>query len=348
MSHGGGTRKVVVVLVVIAIIGFIAFLVALLVSGREPRGRTGGGTEPPAAAREERDTRATSTRPGLAERFFKLLGYDFSVWRNRPAPPPPPPLAPLPTPPAAITNPPTSSIDPASIPEGFVANDLSPYYGRIRISYVSHPNLDPIEAYRNSYSELTLAVDLPAGERATITGWTVRAREGSFVIPSGNEYLSPYAVRNEDPIMVRSGDTVRILSRSALQGTNFRLNACTGYLTGYAPELPQWCPLLYRTRTELSSYSGECQDYVLSLPRCAAPASQPPIRSNDSQCFALLARANYAGCYSDHRADADFLAREWRVWLGTPSNPQRNIFDPRHDRVLIFDLTGELVAQYLY
>jgi hypothetical protein len=183
-----------------------------------------------------------------------------------------------------------------------------------------------------------------------ITGWRVKSNSGSFLIPRANDVLPATAYTNSDDIRVRRSEIVRIYSRRGAVGLNFRLNACTGYYAafGFIPNVPRSCPAIYESRSELSRYSAECQDYVLSLGTCELPSSQPPIKNNDSQCFDLLRRASYDQCFVRHRSDSDFLKNEWRVWLGSPSNEQVNIFNPRHDRVLLFDGAGKLVDEYIY
>lgn len=340
MSGGGhGPNKIVMIVIIFLVVGFIVFLALQIGRGNVP---SSVSTTTPIAGEEPNEPRprATST---VFHKFFKLLGYDFSNLNTpvrRTTPPP--------TPPSTITTPPTPAPYTGPIPEGFIINDLSSYYGKIRITNVSHPDLTSIEAFRNSYSEIGISVSLPKGERVRITGWTIKTRDHTLVIPRGNEVLRPNSFQNEGDIFVDDADYVRIFSHAAPAAINFKLNQCTGYLTGYIPSISRSCPYIYQSRAALSRYSGLCQDYVLSLSRCEIPRSNPPIAYNDAACFDILRTANYEGCFNAHRLDANFLENEWRIYLGTPSNPQKNILDPRHDKIEIYDAGGELVSQYIY
>ncbi len=78
------------------------------------------------------------------------------------------------------------------------------------------------------------------------------------------------------------------------------------------------------------------------------PPSNPPVFYSDTQCYDVLSTINYQGCYEKNHAGKNFLSNEWWIWLGKYSQPQVNIFDPLHDRVLLFDANGKLVDEYIY
>ncbi len=347
--HEGRGKIIFVFILIIALIAFAVFF-AIQVSRERQRGGGNKATATPAIATTTQGVATTTQRFGLIRRLFRALGYDFSVSRPRPQPPAPP----SPTPPAVVGTPPSPPpqaprpIGP--LPYGFTEADLSPYYDQVAIEYVSHPDLTSLDAFRNSYSEATLRANVPEGIRVNITGWRIKSNTGSFLIPKANDVLPAAAYTNTDDIRLRRFETVRIVSRRGPVALNFRLNACTGYyaVLGFVPNVPRSCPAIYESRSELSRYSPECQDYVSSLSWCELPSSQPPITYNDSQCFDLLRRASYDQCLMRHRNDPNFLGSEWRVWLGNPSNEQVNIFHPRHDRVLLFDEEGKLVDEYIY
>lgn len=349
MSHSGGGKWALTatIVIIVAILGFVVFLVARI-SRHESPPLAPSATSTAVATKPVAPKKATSTTSTFINRFFSWLGYDFSTL-NRPPKRTGGGSLGIYTPPAAIANPPPQApIYTGPTPEGFTRADLSRYYDQIRIANVWHPDLAPIDAFRNSYAEIELTVSIPDGMRVNMTGWRVESRNGAFVVPRANEVLTSYDYESNGTLSVRRGDRVRIFSRGSPNSINFRLNKCTGYFPGFIPALPRECPYLYRNRGELSNYSGRCQDYVLSLSRCELPASQPPIQFSDNQCLDLLRTANYQNCFDAHRGELDFLGNEWRVYLGTPSNPQKNIFDPLHDRVRVFDGEAKLVAQYLY
>lgn len=351
--HEGHGKVVFIFVLIVALIAFAVFFAIQFARDRD----RGTATSTPAVATSTAVTATTTERLGFIRRFFKLLGYDFdAASRPRQQPPstssgqaPRPAVVQRPPPPTGGSQPPPSR-PPAPLPYGFTEADRSPYYGQITISSVSHPDLSSLTAFRNSYSEVRIRADVPAGELVNITLWRVKSSSGSFLIPKANDVLPAAAYANPDDIRVRRGDTVRIFSRRGPVVLNFRLNACTGYYAalGFVPSVPRSCPLIYENRSELAAYSGDCQDYVLKLSRCELPSSQPPIKYSDSQCFDLLRRASYDQCLARHRNDPNFLGSEWRVWLGNPSNEQVNIFHPKHDRALLFDQDGKVVDEYIY
>ncbi len=100
------------------------------------------------------------------------------------------------------------------------------------------------------------------------------------------------------------------------------------------------CPSV--SRSEISSFTGLCQDYILSLGSCRLPSPNVLLPYFDEACKTFLNNLNYSGCFQKYRSDKDFLGREWRVWSGT------KFLDDRHDQLLLFDNKGLLVDDYSY
>ncbi len=187
-----------------------------------------------------------------------------------------------------------------------------------------------------------------------MSGWISRggnskriAGGGNF-IPGGVELFHPSGNTPESDIFLKNADYVYLYSAPKLDKKNLRLNACVGYLNqdnasgffAYTPSFPQDCP--YPDRAELRGFSGQCQDYILSLGSCRMPDGIPPISIYDYACRSYLDNINYKGCFNKHLADKDFLSHEWRVWIGS------EIVDSRHDDLRLFDNRGLLVDEYSY
>lgn len=258
-------------------------------------------------------------------------------FRGSLAPPPPPPSQFVGPPPAqAPPPPPPPRISPYEIPAGYSENDLSPNFHKVRIGGVS-PGSDFY------YGQITLYANLSGSERVDITDWLLQARDGSQYIPRAVEIYDPRAVPVESDISLKAGDQVFIYSSRSAVGQNLRLNKCTGYLENndhFTPPLPLDCP--YIDRSEVSSFSGECQDYILSLGGCRLPDASPPVPDTDYACRSFLDTINQRGCFERHRSDPDFLSREIRVWTGS------RFLDERHDQPLLLDKQRLIVDAYSY
>ncbi|MBI4991788.1 MAG: hypothetical protein HZB99_01050 [Candidatus Harrisonbacteria bacterium] len=206
----------------------------------------------------------------------------------------------------------------------------------VRISAIRQPS-----SYA-PYLEVSLYSNLNNGEIIDITGWTIKSNYGSFTIPRAQERYSFGG--QENGINFRFGDRVYLYSGFGPKGS-FRLNKCMGYIEDrapFTPPVPRNCP--YISRSEINNLSGLCQDYILSLKSCENPSSNPPIKIDDIACHNFLSKLNYTGCVEKYGQEQDFLSSEWRLWIGE----QMNIFDPRHDRVQLLDIKGQVVDEYSY
>ncbi|MEK7507969.1 MAG: hypothetical protein AAB602_02710 [Patescibacteria group bacterium] len=228
------------------------------------------------------------------------------------------------------------NIDPAQIPDGFSVNQLSPYFRRVIFSGVSFPG------------DITLSLAYDIMSPINITGWLIQARRGGQVIPQAINIYDPTGLVPETDIYLRPGDVLRMFPYASTIGKNFRLNKCIGALENenhFTPSLPWYCPALYKNYSEISSFTGKCQDYISSLNYCTAPDFYSvDIPYDDYACQAYLQNTiNFKGCFDKYRGDTDFLTNEIWAWTGND-----RLLDERHDRVLLFDRTGLLVDEYSY
>ena len=241
------------------------------------------------------------------------------------------------------------TVRPLSVPAAGIggASSVSPAPVNIGSSVLAERKLVRITSIRqptsfNSYLELVFSSGLNQNETLNITGWAVKSNQGSFVIPQAQEIYSFGGAQNN--INLRYGDRVNLYSGIGPKG-NLRLNKCLGYLedvSSFAPSLPRNCP--YVSRSEITGYSGACQNYILSLRTCQNPAANPPVPLDDDRCHNFLSKLNYVGCVEKYGRDQDFLQNEWRIWLGD----QINIFDSLHDKIQLLSQKGEAVDEYVY
>ena len=227
------------------------------------------------------------------------------------------------------------AINPYDIPPGYTAGQLSPYFHQVRFGGIT-----PASSYY--YGTITLYGYVPQSQSVDITGWQIKALRGGEYIPQAVNLYDPSGLAPASDIFLKSGEFVYIYSSSA--PVNLRLNKCMGYLPNrnqFNPSLPSGCPQI--DRSEIQTFTGACQNYILSL-GCRQPnLADPSIPQNDYMCRDyLLNHFNYRSCYDEHIGDRDFLSSEIHIWTG--ASP----VDQYHDTVTLLDRNGLLVDYYSY
>lgn len=231
-------------------------------------------------------------------------------------------------------------------PTGFTLKNLSPFYGKARLSNIVPPRryYDPRSitqfSIRGATGTSTIAID--------VTGWEVKGNSGAQTyIPKAvsNYSMQAYGTPQSGDVILAQNELLTVYSSKSPIGVNLRLNKCAGYLNNeykFSPSLTQTCPSV--DRSAVSSFSGQCQSFIFSLYGCKEPtANEKNYYSYDNACSVFLSKLNYRGCYDAHRNDADFLGHEWRVWLD-----HEIPFNAEHDRILLLDKNGLLVDVYTY
>lgn len=230
----------------------------------------------------------------------------------------------------AIQNQTQTSIPGYQIPQGFTAAQLSPYFHEVRFGNLSA-------------QQITLYAYVQGAATVDVTGWSIKTNRGGTYIPQAVNLYDPSGLTAASDIRLDSSDYLNLYANSS--PTNMRVNKCSGYLNQvnqFNPPFPSQCP--YANRSEISSFSGQCQNYILSIGVCGMPnMASPSIPRNDYSCDTYLQNHfSYKSCFDDHLKDQDFLSNEWRVWMG--SSP----LDPYHDNVELLDNNGLLVDVYAY
>ena len=226
-------------------------------------------------------------------------------------------------------------------PPGFTLGDLSPFYGKVRIGYVT------TFSYLGSGNRINLVSDYSLDTNLDITGWRFRNNKGQEVtIPQAVNLFPPHLVSSLGDIILGRSTNVYFFNSSS-HGPSLHLNKCTGYLNGiyrYDPVLPKNCP--YIDRSSISHLSGQCQNFILSLGSCETPDLNKfysSVRSDDTACRSYIDNFSYRGCYARYSGDSNFISNEWRIWLDGQLP-----LDPSHDRVELLDRNGLLVSLYSY
>ena len=130
-----------------------------------------------------------------------------------------------------------------------------------------------------------------------------------------------------------------------LKHINFKINKCFGYLNtiyNFEPDLPNLCPR--PEKSEITSASIACQNYLLGLSTCQIPNPDELNKyAEDTACKNFAnSRLNYTGCFNRYRYDTDFLGREWYTYSGV------NIMKEKDDALTLRDAQGLYIDEYTY
>ncbi len=196
--------------------------------------------------------------------------------------------------------------------------------------------------YPNQAMKITLRNDGPA---INITGWTLTAGSGKFVVPTGKEVYNSTSNDEARNIVLNSGDYLFVYGQNSPMDMNFKINKCFGYLNttyNFEPDLPNSCPR--PEKSEMTGVSIACQNYLLGLSTCQIPNSNELNKYvEDSACRTFAtSQLNYTGCFNRYRYDIDFLGREWYTYSGV------NIMKEKDDALTLRDAGGLYIDEYTY
>jgi hypothetical protein len=196
---------------------------------------------------------------------------------------------------ASGSNAAVAAINPADIPAGYTAAQLSPYFHDVLFGSISAASF-------YSYGTITLNDDdYYSTSTIDITGWQIQSNDGDEYVPQAVNLYDPTGLAPASDINVKTGDTVFMYSSSA--PFNLRLNECIGYaahVANFVPALPITCP--YINQSQLQQFSGACQNYLDTIGQCQLPAlSGPQVPTNDYACMNYLENNfTYRTCFDQH------------------------------------------------
>ncbi len=233
------------------------------------------------------------------------------------------------------------SSTPKDIPAGYSARDLSGQFRRVRISSVRRYQGN---AAATNADTVVLAENIGSGDSpVNITGWRVQANQGAYVIQRAAKVYRTAGSQLTN-VTLANGQSANIYSGASAVRANFMGNSCMGYLStqyDFVPKLSGTC--VRPAKSEIATFSGACQDYILKLKTCqAGDPYDSRIPESDAACRSFVANLNYDGCVKTRQNDARFFTNVWNIWSGN------RFLDPLHDRVLLLDANGKLVDWYLY
>lgn len=228
----------------------------------------------------------------------------------------------------------------------------SPYKGKVRISTVQRGGERPDQEYviinyaggffgiGRSQSPRELAVD--------VTGWRIGGLRQSDTVPRAFDI--PEIDSSERDVILSPGGEIIVVTGTPSYTRNFRENQCTGYFNEshfFTPSLSGSCPDSSPDRSFLLSqgFSGECVDAIRSVSSCRRATGPFLAGVIGERCIDWMNRNfSYSGCVANFRERRGFLKNTWRVSLKRPTK----MFDPRHDRVFLWDPNGLVVDEFEY
>ncbi len=221
----------------------------------------------------------------------------------------------------------------------------SVYRGLVRISSISRSS--------DASGEYT-SLDMSSSATTTvpITGWTLKSlSSGSAVtIPKGTNLFFANTLNSEGTIVLTPGDRLYLVTGISPNGSSFRLNKCSGYLSQFQTFVPYISTSCPAPRNEnLSSIpqrvvNDACLDYIESFPTCRIQTESLPQNWTPECTSFIYNKINYPSCVDTHKNDPDFYLHEWRVYLKR-SEP---LWKSRREDIVLYDSIGKIVDEYKY
>lgn len=220
----------------------------------------------------------------------------------------------------------------------------SVYKDIVDLSFVNRSN-DPALEYLNIRVNNT-------NNPINVTGWTIKSLNSgvSIKIPQATKLFFTGTVNSEQDVYVDSGDVMYLVTGISPNGSSFKVNKCSGYLSQFQtfnPYLYTSCPL---PRNEnLSSIpktvnNDACLDYIDAFPSCRIQTENLPANWSYECINFIYSKINYPSCVSTHKEDKDFYLKEWRVYL----KRSERLWKDRREKIVLYDNVGKIVDTLEY
>lgn len=225
----------------------------------------------------------------------------------------------------------------------------SQYSDLISISYANR-NTDQNQEYVTIKFNKNYRTD--PNTSIPISGWTLKSVTtlNSVTIPKATYLFRAGQLNNDETIFLKPDDTLYLTTGMSPNGTSFKTNKCSGYLTQFQtfiPYISSNCPL---PKNEALSQIGKsglndvCLDLLDKLPMCKIYTEKWP-DGISSECMKFISeKLNYNSCIDNHKNDKDFYGNEWRVYLKR-SEP---LWKPRREVLILYDNVGKVVDTLQY
>jgi hypothetical protein len=182
---------------------------------------------------------------------------------------------------------------------------------------------------------------------ADATGWVLKnSQDESATLGQASPLPLSGKVNTVEPLKIKAGDHLFISTGRSPIGVSFRVNKCSGYLEqfqDFIPPISEECPSVTFGKNT-GTLDNNCQSFLSSIRPCETNARQLP-GGVLASCKAFLdSTVNYNGCVANHKNDADFYLKEWRIFLGK----EKELWAQEKETVTLLDEKGGLVDVFKY
>lgn len=220
----------------------------------------------------------------------------------------------------------------------------SPYFGIVDLSFVTR-GTDVNSEY------ITLRVN-GAKTPINITGWTIKSRSSgvSIAIPQASKLFFANSRNSEEDVFVNSGDTIYINTGLSPNGSSFKLNKCSGYLSQFQTFYPYIYTSCPAPKDEVKSSipktvnNDACLDYIDYFPSCRIQTESLPANWSYECTNFIYSKINYPSCVDTHKNDKDFYLNEWRIYL----KRSERLWKDRREDIVLLDSKGLIVDTLQY
>jgi len=220
----------------------------------------------------------------------------------------------------------------------------SEYKGIVYLQYVNRSD-DPKQEY--------ISIRVNTGTSTIpVTGWTIKSDSSgnSVTIPKGTYLFFTGMLNAEDNVVLQGGDTLYVNTGISPNGSSFKVNKCSGYLSQFqtfTPSLYTNCPA--PRNEDLSSIpkrviNDDCFDYIDSFPTCRIQTESLSQKWSYECTRFIYDKINYASCVNTHKNDTDFYQKEWRIYL----KRSERLWKDRKEKIILYDNSGKIVDTLTY
>jgi hypothetical protein len=185
-----------------------------------------------------------------------------------------------------------------------------------------------------------------ASKPIIISDWSIGNKRGErYTLGRATVLASNTSVPNQNNIILEPGGSINIITGRSPIGESFKANKCISYYNqsySFTPGLPGSCPAP-KNEPGQEGLSDTCYKYVSGLGSCRMPTSIP--LNIDNQCREYINKyANYNGCITSHKNDADFYKKDWWIYL----NRSAHIWSSERETIMLRDEKNTTIKTVTY
>ena len=161
---------------------------------------------------------------------------------------------------------------------------------------------------------LQITLNPKQGQILAVSGWSVGLDNARIPIPKATALPRQGQINEESLVLISNPSTLIISPKRSPLGVSFRENKCIGML-------------------------GHFQDFVPPLPeKCLAC-----IETIGPSTALGVNYPDYHTCVDTHKAESDFFANTWRIYLASSTE-----WTTEHKVVRLYDEQGKLLDTYSF